>query len=83
MRCLIRNASALKLGKDGLADRMKYRDLLQKIEADGWHVERTVGSHIQYRHRDKPGTITIPGAGKLAKDVPPGTLNSILKQAVL
>lgn len=62
---------------------MKYRDLHKKIEAEGWHVERTVGSHIQYRHPVKPGTITVPGGGKLNKDVPPGTLNSILKQAGL
>ena len=62
---------------------MKYRDLLKKIEADGWQVERTVGSHIQYRHPAKPGTITVPGGGELKKDVPPGTLNSILKQAGL
>ena len=62
---------------------MKYRDLLRKIEADGWFVERTSGSHIQYRHATKPGTITVPGGGKLARDVPPGTLSSVLKQAGL
>ena len=62
---------------------MKYRDLVKRIEADGWRVDRTVGSHIQYRHPAKPGTITVPGGGKLNKDVPPGTLNSVLKQAGL
>ncbi len=62
---------------------MKYRDLIKKIEADGWHVERTVGSHMQFRHPEKPGTITVPAGGKLAKEVPLGTLNSILKQAGL
>jgi predicted RNA binding protein YcfA (HicA-like mRNA interferase family) len=30
-----------------------------------------------------PGIVTIPCGGKLAHDVPPGTLNSILKQARL
>jgi predicted RNA binding protein YcfA (HicA-like mRNA interferase family) len=29
------------------------------------------------------GTVTVPGGGKLGHDVPPGTLNSILKQAGL
>jgi predicted RNA binding protein YcfA (HicA-like mRNA interferase family) len=62
---------------------MKYRDLIKRLEAEGWYLERTVGSHMQFRHPTKPGTITTPGGGKLAKDVPPGTLNSILKQAGL
>ncbi len=62
---------------------MKYRDLIKQIEADGWYVERTVGSHRQFRHEMKAGTLTIPAGGKLAKEVPPGTLNSILKQAGL
>ncbi|MHC4442350.1 MAG: type II toxin-antitoxin system HicA family toxin [Planctomycetota bacterium] len=62
---------------------MKYRDLIKQIEADGWYVERTIGNHIQYRHPTKVGTITVPAGGKHSKEVPPGTLNSILKQAGL
>jgi predicted RNA binding protein YcfA (HicA-like mRNA interferase family) len=62
---------------------MKYRDVVRIVTADGWFLERTVGSHQQYRHPVKPGTVTIPAGGKMARDVPPGTLNSILKQAGL
>jgi predicted RNA binding protein YcfA (HicA-like mRNA interferase family) len=62
---------------------MKYRELIRKIEADGWREERTVGSHIQFRHATKSGTVTIAAGGKLAKEVPSGTLNSVLKQAGL
>lgn len=62
---------------------MKYRQLVKMIEADGWVLECTVGSHMQYRHPTKPGTVTLPAGGRLAKDVPPGTLNSVLKQAGL
>ena len=62
---------------------MKYRDLIKRIEKDGWYVERVVGSHMQFRHGKKPGTVTVSAGGKLAKEVPPGTLNSILKQAGL
>lgn len=62
---------------------MKYRDVVSIVVADGWLLERTVGSHQQYRHPVKPGTVTIPAGGKMGKDVPPGTLNSILKQAGL
>jgi predicted RNA binding protein YcfA (HicA-like mRNA interferase family) len=62
---------------------MKYRDLVRMIEGDGWRLQRTVGSHMQFRHPTKPGTVTVPAGGKMAKDVPPGTLNSVLKQAGL
>ena len=62
---------------------MKYREIVQRIEADGWRLVRTVGSHLQYRHPTKPGTVTVAGGGKLNRDIPPGTLNSILKQAGL
>lgn len=60
---------------------MQVRELIARIEADGWVLARTKGSHRQYRHSTKPGTVTI--AGKPSTDVPPGTLNSVLKQAGL
>jgi predicted RNA binding protein YcfA (HicA-like mRNA interferase family) len=60
---------------------VKFRDVIQLIEQDGWRLVRRAGSHRQYRHLAKPGTVTV--AGKPNLDVPPGTLNSILKQAGL
>lgn len=60
---------------------MKVRELIALIEADGWSEVRTKGSHRQFRHRTKPGTVTV--AGKPGVDVPPGTLSSVLKQAGL
>jgi predicted RNA binding protein YcfA (HicA-like mRNA interferase family) len=51
------------------------------IEGEGWRVVRQKGSHRQFHHPAKQGTVTI--AGKPGMDVPPGTLNSILKQAGL
>lgn len=62
---------------------MAYRELIRRIEADGWLIDRTVGSHMQFRHPTKPGTVTIAAGGKLTRHVPPGTLNSVLKQAGL
>jgi predicted RNA binding protein YcfA (HicA-like mRNA interferase family) len=56
---------------------MKYRDVIKRLEADGWRLERTVGSHQQYRHATKPGTATVSAGGKMGRDVPAGTLNSI------
>ena len=60
---------------------VRFRDLIGMIEQDGWRLVRTTGSHQQYRHPAKSGTVTV--AGKPNLDVPPGTLNSILKQAGL
>lgn len=60
---------------------MKVRDLLKLVEADGWILTRYRGSHRQYTHPSKPGTVTI--AGRPSLDVPPGIHSSILKQAGL
>lgn len=60
---------------------MKVRDLIALIEADGWKNVRTRGSHRQFRHETKAGTVTV--SGKPGLEVPPGTLNSVLKQAGL
>jgi len=60
---------------------MKVREIVHLIEADGWRLVRTKGSHRQFKHPAKPGTVTV--AGKPSLDLPPGTLNSILKQAGL
>jgi predicted RNA binding protein YcfA (HicA-like mRNA interferase family) len=60
---------------------MKVRDVIATLEDDGWHLVRTRGSHRQFRHPEKSGTVTV--AGKPSVDVPPGTLGSIWKQAGL
>jgi predicted RNA binding protein YcfA (HicA-like mRNA interferase family) len=60
---------------------MKVREVLRMIDQDGWHLARTRGSHRQFKHRIKPGLVTV--AGKPGDDIAPGTLNSILKQAGL
>jgi predicted RNA binding protein YcfA (HicA-like mRNA interferase family) len=58
---------------------MKVRDLLQLLHKDGWHVDRTRGSHRQLRHAWKPGTVTVSGHAN--DDVHPKTLKSVLRQA--
>lgn len=60
---------------------VKVRDLVAMLEAAGWKQVRQKGSHRQFHHPIKPGTVTV--AGQPGVDIPPGTLNSILKQAGL
>lgn len=60
---------------------IKVRELIALLEADGWHLVRTKGSHRQFKHSRKPGRVTV--AGKPSDTVPPGTLNNIFKQAGL
>ncbi|HEX7957424.1 MAG TPA: type II toxin-antitoxin system HicA family toxin [Pyrinomonadaceae bacterium] len=55
------------------------REVVRLLEEGGWYLARTRGSHRQYKHPTKAGTVTV--SGKPNVDVPPGTLNSILKQA--
>jgi predicted RNA binding protein YcfA (HicA-like mRNA interferase family) len=59
----------------------KVQELVARLEADGWYQVRQKGSHRQFHHASKSGTVTV--AGKPSVEVPPGTLNSILKQAGL
>ncbi len=51
------------------------------LQQDGWTLVRTKGSHRQFRHPEKPGTVTV--AGKLGVEMPRGTLNAVMKQAGL
>ena len=60
---------------------MKVRDLIRLLEQNGWVLNRTRGDHRQFVHPDRPGVVTV--SGNLGRDVPPGTLNAILKAAGL
>ena len=60
---------------------MKIKEVIEKIEKEGWYLARTKGSHRQYKHPNKKGLVTI--SGHLRDDLAKGTLNSILKQSGL
>lgn len=47
---------------------------------DEWYLYKTIGSHYQYKHHNKPGKITIP---RHCKELKKAIVNSILKQAKL
>ena len=60
---------------------MKVRDVIRLLTNDGWAQVSQKGSHRQFRHRTKPGKLTVPG--ELSDDLPLGTCKSILRQAGL
>jgi predicted RNA binding protein YcfA (HicA-like mRNA interferase family) len=60
---------------------MTYREIARIVEQDGWVWKRSKGSHRVYIHPTKYGRVIIAYHG--SKDIPEGTLKSILKQAGL
>ena len=59
---------------------MNSAEVVKLIHTESWRLVRISGSHHHFRHAVRPGLVTIPHP---KKDLPPGTLNSILKQAGL
>ena len=59
----------------------KVKDLIKRVEADGRVQARQRGSHRQFKHPARPGTVTI--AGEPSVDMPAGTVKNVLKQAGL
>jgi predicted RNA binding protein YcfA (HicA-like mRNA interferase family) len=54
------------------------RQIITAIQAAGWQLVRTTGSHHHFRHPERPGTVTVPHP---VKDMPPGTVKSIERQS--
>ncbi len=58
---------------------VKARECLKALERAGFYIDHQVGSHARLFHRTDPERkVTLPIHNK---DLPPGTLKSILKQA--
>ena len=61
---------------------LRARAVIRALERAGFVVVRTVGSHNVLDHRDDPTrTVIVPGHG--SRDMKPGTLRAIIKQAGL
>ncbi|MCQ4363030.1 type II toxin-antitoxin system HicA family toxin [Mycobacterium gordonae] len=56
------------------------RSLIEILESEGWYLVEIAGSHHQFKHKSKPGKVTVPHP---KKDLPIKTVNNILKQAGL
>ncbi|MDR3279295.1 MAG: type II toxin-antitoxin system HicA family toxin [Synergistaceae bacterium] len=57
---------------------MTFREADKMVRKDGWYLISTEGSHHHYKHKGKPGKVTIP---KHTGDLPPRVVASIKKQA--
>jgi len=60
--------------------RYSSRKIIKIIEADGWYLQKIVGSHHHFKHPTKEGKTTVPHPNK---DFHPKTLSSIEKQSGL
>lgn len=56
------------------------REVIKRLEADGWYLVNVVGSHHQFKHPVKKGRVTVKHPDK---DIPPKTLKSIERQSGL
>ncbi len=60
---------------------IKARDCLKVLQRAGFYIDHQTGSHARMFHRSRPELkVTIPIHDR---DLPPGTLKSILRQANL
>lgn len=57
---------------------MDSREVLRRLEADGWRRVGQKGSHMQLKHPTKAGRVTLPHP---KRDLPKGTLKSIERQS--
>jgi predicted RNA binding protein YcfA (HicA-like mRNA interferase family) len=57
---------------------MDSRTVLQKLRAAGWAEVAKKGSHVQLKHPERPGRVTVPHP---KRDLPIGTLKSIERQS--
>lgn len=57
---------------------MNSKEIIKRLKAEGWELDRVNGSHHTFKHPSKPGLCTVPHP---RKDFPKGTLLSIQKQA--
>lgn len=54
------------------------REIISKLEADGWRLDSVTGSHHHFTHATKAGKVTVPHP---TKDIKIGTLKSIERQS--
>ncbi len=53
------------------------REVMRRLERDGWNLRNVRGSHHNFTHPSKRGLVTVKHP---LKDLPIGTLQSIFRQ---
>jgi predicted RNA binding protein YcfA (HicA-like mRNA interferase family) len=53
---------------------MKSADVISTLKQNGWYQVDQKGSHVQLKHPDKAGHVTVPHP---KRDIPHGTLCGI------
>jgi predicted RNA binding protein YcfA (HicA-like mRNA interferase family) len=59
---------------------VKVRDIISRLEAEGWTFRQGSGSHRIYTHAEKPGRVIV-SVHAANIDVRPSTWNTIRKAA--
>jgi len=57
---------------------MDSKNAIKLLQNHGWQIIGQKGSHVQLKHPEKKGRVTVPHP---KKDLPAGTLQSIEKQS--
>jgi predicted RNA binding protein YcfA (HicA-like mRNA interferase family) len=57
---------------------VKSSEIIRKLEKAGWSRVRQKGSHMQFRHPEVPGTVTVPHP---KSEMGIGTIKSIERQS--
>lgn len=74
-----RNISTFVPSDEIIMKRYKVKEVIEMLEADGWYLATTKGSHRQFKHPAKKGRVTVNK--KLSETLEQEILNSIFKQA--
>ena len=54
------------------------KEVIKELQDDGWYEVRVSGSHHQFKHPTKKGTVTVKHPDK---DIPKATIKSIERQS--
>lgn len=57
---------------------MNSKDIIKRLESEGWQKVGGKGDHEKFKHPDKPSHVIVPHP---RKDMPVGTLRNIYRQA--
>ncbi len=57
---------------------MNSKLVIKKLQQEGWFKVAHKGSHVQFKHAERSGRVTVPHP---KKDLPRGTLASIERQS--